>query len=68
MVDEDSHLTDLSVLGRKTWSFKFYWLIIFFGFIEDKVIQQRWLRCKIAQRMLRNLTFVVQFAYFSTRP
>ena len=39
MVDEDSHLTDLSVLGRKTWSFIFYWLIIFFGFIEDKVIQ-----------------------------
>ena len=34
---------------------QFYWLTTFFGFIEDKVIEQRWLRRKIVEKCLEIL-------------
>ena len=40
---------------------QFYWLITFFGFIEDKAILQRRLRCKIAQKCLAISICGVQF-------
>ena len=44
------------------------YLFIFLVLIKDKVIKQRCLRHKIAQKCLEiNLTFVVQFANFGTR-
>jgi len=44
--------------------------IHFFVLIEDKVIEQRWLRHKIFYytKMLRNLTLIVLIAYFFIRP
>ena len=53
MVDEDSHSTDLSVSGEEGHS-----TILLATLVSPQ-------NCT---KMLRNLTFVVQFAYFSIRP
>ena len=43
---------------------QFYWLITFFVLVEDKSYLVTPQNCR---KMLRNLTLVVQFAYFSIR-
>ena len=55
------------ILTRLTWVSRlkkvieqFYWLITFFGF--------NWTWGQIYTKVLRNLTFVVQFLYFRIRP
>ena len=63
MVDEDSHSTDLSVSeeGHSTILLAHY---IFWFQLRTKLFRNAgYTRTK----MLRNLTFVVQFAYFSIR-
>ena len=63
MADEDSHSTDLAwVSWGRSFTQQFYWLITFFLF---KLL----LRTKLfSHKMLRNLTFVVQFPYFNISP
>ena len=56
MVDEDSHSTDLSVSGEEAGLFNnFIGSLHFLVLNESKVIQQRWLRRKIAQKCLEIL-------------
>ena len=69
MVDEDSHSTDLSVSGEEAGLFKkFYRLITFFGFKWEQSYLATLVTSQNCTKMLRNLTFVVQFTYFSIRP
>ena len=67
MVDEDSHLTDLTV---KKVIQQFYWLIALFSFNWGQSYLATLVTPQNCTKMLRNhsLTFLVQFAYFSIRP
>ena len=47
---------------------KFYWLITFFGFNWGQICLATLVKPQNCTKMLRTLTFVVQFAYFSIRP
>ena len=47
---------------------QFYWLVTFFGFNWGKSYIATLVKSQKLHKMLRNLTFVVQFAYFSIRP
>ena len=64
MVDEDkSHSTDLSVSGEKGHS-----AILLALQLRTKLFSNAGYTAKLCTKMLRNLIFVVHFAYFSTRP
>ena len=67
MVDEDSHLTDLTM---KKVIQQFYWLIKLFGFNWGQSCLETLVTLQNCPEMLRNhsLSFLVQFAYFSIRP
>ena len=67
MVDEDSHLTDLTM---KKVIQQFYWLIKLFGFNWGQSCLATLVTLQNCPEMLRNhsLSFLVQFAYFSIRP
>ena len=67
MVDEESHSTDLSVSGAEGHSTILLTHYIFW-FTEDKVIYQRWLRRKIAQKCLEILLLMYNLHVFSIRP
>ena len=47
---------------------QFYWLVTFFGLNRGKSYLATLVKSQKLHKMLRNLTFVVQFAYFSVRP
>ena len=47
---------------------QFYWLIIFFGFNWGQSYLATMVMPQNCTKMLTNLTFAVQFAYFSVRP
>ena len=70
MVDDDSpdsHSTDLIISGKEGhWTI--YWLITCFGLKWGQIYFATLVTTQNCTKMLRNLTFVVQFAYFSTRP
>ena len=62
------------ILTRLTWVSRvqkviepFYWLITFFGFDWGQSYWATLVKPQNCPKMLRNLTFVVQFAYFSIR-
>ena len=66
MVDEDSHATDLSVSGEKGHSTTSLAHYIFSFWLRTKLFSNAgYQNCS---KMVRDLTFVVQFAYFSIRP
>ena len=65
----------LLILTRLTWLSRvkkvieqFYWLITFFGFSWGQSYLATLVTPQNFTKMLWNLTFVVQFAYFSTTP
>ena len=66
--DEDSHSTDFSVSGEEGNST----ILLVHYFFSGFNLRQSWLATLVTPqnftKMLRNLTFVVQFAYFSIRP
>ena len=68
-MDEDSHSTDLSAsaLGC-TWRRSFNNFIGSVGFYWGKSYLATLVTPQNCTKMLRNLTFIVQFAYFSIRP
>ena len=66
MVVEDSHATDLSVSGEKGHSTTLLAHYIFWFWLRTKLFSNAgYQNCS---KMIRDLTFVVQFAYFSIRP
>ena len=69
MVDEDSHSTDLSVSGEEAHSTILLAHYIFWFQLWTKLFSNAGYAAKYnCTKMLRNLTFVVKFAYFSIRP
>ena len=65
----------LLILTQLTWVSRvkkvieqFYWLITFFGFNWGQSYLATLVTPQNCTKMLRNLPFVVEFAYFSTRP
>ena len=74
MADEDSHSANSSVSGEEGHSDPLRVaaeagarLSTPFGLIEDKIISKAGY-AQNCTKILRNLTFVVQFAYFCIRP
>ena len=68
MMDEDSCSTDLSsVSGKEGHSTILLAHYSFLVLIEAKVLLATLVRPQNCTEMLRNPTFVVQFAYFSIR-
>ena len=62
-------LTQLTWVSRvKKVIEQFYWLITFFGFNWGQSYLATLVTPQNCTKMLRNLSFVVEFAYFSTRP
>ena len=69
MVDEDSHPTDLSVSGEEGHSTILLAHYIFWFQLWTKLFSNAGYAAKYnCTKMLRNLTFVVKFVYFSIRP
>ena len=62
-------LTQLTWVSRvKKVIEQFYWLITFFGFNWGQSYLATLVTPQNCTKMLRNLPFVVEFAYFSTKP
>ena len=66
MEDEDSYLTRVSRVRMIIQ--QFYWLITFFCFNWEQICLTSLVTPENCTKMLRNLTFVIQFEYFSIRP